>query len=318
MALPSSRLDLNLFRVMDAVFEHGGISGAARHLHLSQPAVSHALARLRRLWGDPLFVRQGNHMVPTELTRRVIGEVQAHLRGLQSVMAQAEKFDPGSLNMTVRLGMRDVLEAITLPPLMARLAEVAPGVKLASVRVPRDALAQSLTLGEVDLIIDRQRRVDGRIKGERLADESLAVIMRRDHPWASSPLEVSAYFLAKHVMVSMQPDQADPLQTVWAALGQGERDVILRCQHYFSAANVVLHSDALLTLPRTYAEELARSMPLVVRDLPLPVPPITIWMYWHADRDDDPVHRWLRASVCAGARQAMSGAAWGEVKAPTV
>ncbi|RZL01643.1 MAG: LysR family transcriptional regulator [Rubrivivax sp.] len=307
MALPSSRLDLNLFRVMDAVFEQGGISGAARHLHLSQPAVSHALARLRRLWGDPLFVRQGNHMVPTELTRRVIGEVQAHLRGLQSVMAQAETFDPALLNMTVRLGMRDVLEAITLPPLMARLAEVAPGVKVASVRVPRDALAQALTLGEVDLVIDRQRRVDGRIKGERLADESLAVVMRRDHPLAARPMAVDAYFAGRHVMVSVQPDQPDPLQSVWAALGQGERDVFLRCQHYFSAANVVLHSDALLTLPRTYAEELARSLPLVVRELPLPVPPIVIWMYWHADRDADPVHRWLRDSVCAGARQAMSG-----------
>jgi len=116
MATPFSRLDLNLFRVMDAVYVHGGISGAARHLHLSQPAVSHALARLRRIWGDPLFVRQGNQMVPTELTRRVIADVQAHLRGLQSVLAQADGFDPATLDMTVRLGMRDVLEAITLPP----------------------------------------------------------------------------------------------------------------------------------------------------------------------------------------------------------
>lgn len=296
---------------MDAVFEHGGISGAARHLHLSQPAVSHALARLRRLWGDPLFVRQGNHMVPTELTRRVIGEVQAHLRGLQSVMVQAETFDPGTLNMTLRLGMRDVLEAITLPPLVARLAEMAPGVRLASVRVPRDTLGQALTLGEVDLVLDRQRRVGARIRGERLADESLAVIMRRDHPLAMPAMAVDAYFAAKHVMVSVQPDQPDPLNAVWAALGRGERDVVLRCQHYFSAANVVLHSDALLTLPRTYAEELARSMPLEVRELPLPVPPITIWMYWHADRDGDPVHRWLRESVCVGARQAMAGALTG-------
>lgn len=306
MAFPSSRLDLNLFRVMDAVYEHGGISGAARHLHLSQPAVSHALARLRRLWGDPLFVRQGNHMVPTELTRRVIGEVQDHLRGLQSIMAQAETFDPRTLSMTVRLGMRDVLEAITLPPLMARLAEVAPGVRLTSVRVPRDALAQSLTLGEVDLVIDRQRRVDARIRGERLADESLMVIMRRGHALAARAMSAADYFAGKHVMVAMQPEQPDPLQSVWAALGQGERDVVLRCQHYFSAANVVAHSDALLTLPRTYAEQLAGTLPLVVAELPLPVPPMTIWMYWHADRENDPVHRWLRESVQLGARQAMS------------
>jgi DNA-binding transcriptional LysR family regulator len=306
MALPSSRLDLNLFRVMDAVYEHGGISGAARHLHLSQPAVSHALARLRRLWGDALFVRQGNHMVATELTRRVIGEVQDHLRGLQSIMAQAETFDPRTLNMTVRLGMRDVLEAITLPPLMARLAEEAPGVRLTSVRVPRDALAQALILGEVDLVIDRQRRVDARIHGESLADESLRVIMRRGHPLAGRVMNVSDYFSGKHVMVAMQADQPDPLQSVWAALGQGERDVVLRCQHYFSAANVVAHSDALLTLPRTYAEQLAGTLPLVVAELPVPVPPMTIWMYWHADRENDPVHRWLRDGVKRGARQAMS------------
>lgn len=290
---------------MDAVYAHGGISGAARHLHLSQPAVSHALARLRREWGDPLFVRQGNHMVPTELTRRVIGEVQAHLRGLQSVMARAETFEPRTLAMTMRLGMRDVLEAITLPPLMARLAEVAPGVRLTSVRVPREALASALTLGEVDLIIDRQRRVDGRIRGEHLADETLAVILRRDHPLVGSVMDVSAYFDCKHVMVAIQPDQPDPMQAVWAALGKGERDVILRCQHYFAAANVVAHSDALLTLPRTYAVELARALPLVVRDLPAPGPTVAIWMYWHVDRENDPVHRWMRECVSAGALRAM-------------
>jgi DNA-binding transcriptional LysR family regulator len=308
MATSNARIDLNLYRVMDAVYEHGGISGAARHLHLSQPAVSHALTRLRRLWGDALFVRQGNGMVPTELTRRVIGEVQAHLRGLQSLMSQASDFDPQTLDMTLRLGMRDVLEAITLPPLVAQLAEVAPRVRLASVRVPRDALERMLTQGEVDLVIDRQRRVGGRIQGVHLADDTLAVILRQGHallaPRAGpgdqpqpATLSVADYFAQQHVMVSMQPEQPDPLQAVWQALGLGQRDVILRCQHYFAAANVVAHSDALLTLPRTYAHELARTLPLVLCELPVPVPPIGIWMYWHAERDADPVHRWLRESV---------------------
>jgi DNA-binding transcriptional LysR family regulator len=322
MALPvSSRIDLNLFRVMDAVYEHGGISGAARQLHLSQPAVSHALARLRRLWGDALFVRQGNRMVPTELTRRVIGEVQAHLRGLQSLMGQAETFEPQTLDMTLRLGMRDVLEAITLPPLVAQLAQAAPRVRIASVRVPRDALERMLTQGEVDLVIDRQRRVAGRIQGVHLADDTLAVILRQGHVLLdrdarraqAGPPAISAadYFSQQHVMVSMQPDQPDPLQAVWSALGLGERDVILRCQHYFAAANVVAHSQVLLTLPRTYAEQLARTMPLVVCELPVPVPSIGIWMYWHAERDADPVHRWLRESVAREAFVATGGVAAG-------
>ena len=305
MVLPASRLDLNLFRVMDAVYEHGGISGAARHLHLSQPAVSHALTRLRRAWGDPLFVRQGNRMVPTELTRRVIGEVQAHLRGLQTLMAQADTFDPATLDMTLRLGMRDVLEAITLPPLLARLAEAAPRAKLASVRVAHDALEPMLTQGDVDLVIDRQRRVGGQIKGLHLADETLAVIMRQGHPLAGRKLDLAAYLRQQHVMVTLQPDQPDPLQAVWAAMGQGQRDVILRCQHYFAAANVVAHSDTLLTLPRTYAQELTRALPLQVCALPVEVPPLGIWMYWHADRDADPVHAWLRESLRQGVYASM-------------
>lgn len=305
MASPFTRLDLNLFRVMDAVYEHGGISGAARHLHLSQPAVSHALARLRRLWDDPLFVRQGNSMVPTELTRRVIGEVQAHLRGLQSLMAQADRFDPATLDMTLRVGMRDVLEAIALPPLIARLALEAPRVHLTSVRVPRDALERTLTLGEVDLVIDRQRRVGERIRGEHLADETLAVLMHADHPLAAGPVSLDDYFACQHVMVALQPERPDPLQPVWAGLGRGPREVILRCQHYFAAANVVAHSSALLTLPRTYAEGLTRGLPLVLRELQAPIPPMGIWMYWHADREDDPVHHWMRACVGEAACQSM-------------
>lgn len=311
MALPhaASRLDLNLFRVMDAVYEHGGISGAARHLHLSQPAVSHALARLRRLWGDPLFVRQGNQMVPTELTRRVIGEVQQHLHGLQSLMAHADAFDPLTLDMTLRLGMRDVLEAISLPPLLAHLSQVAPHVRLASVRVPRDALTEALAQGQVDVVIDRQRRMDQRIRGLHLADESLAVVMRQGHPLAARPLDVAAYFAARHVMVSLRPDQPDPLQPLWASAGLGARDVVLRCQHYFAAAKVVMQGDALLTLPRAYAEEMVAALPLTLHDMPVAAPPMGIWMYWHEDREADPVHSWLRQEVLAAVRQAISSSA---------
>ncbi len=307
MAIPINRLDLNLFRVMGAVYEHGGISGAARHLHLSQPAVSHALARLRRLWGDPLFVRQGNSMVPTELTRRVIGDVQAHLRGLQSLMAQADSFEPATLDMTLRVGMRDVMESIALPPLMARLALEAPRVRLTSVRVPRDALERSLTLGEVDLVIDRQRRVGSRIQGKHLADETLAVLMHADHPLAAGPVTLDDYFACQHVMVALQPERPDPLQPVWDGLGRAPREVILRCQHYFAATHVVAHSRALLTLPRTYAEDLTQGLPLVLRELQAPIPPMGVWMYWHADREGDPVHRWMRACVGEAASQAMRG-----------
>jgi len=305
MALPLSRIDLNLFRVMDAVFVHGGISGAARHLHLSQPAVSHALARLREALGDPLFVRQGNRMIPTELTRRIMVDVQAHLRGLQSVLDQTEVFDPASLEMTLRIGLRDVLEAITLPPLMQHLAQAAPGVVLSSQRVAREHMERDLIGGEVDLTLERQLRVSSRIRGEKLATEGLTVVMRRDHPLASGVIDVSGYFSSRHVLVSNLPELQDPLQAAWTHLGLGERQVVLRCQHYFAACQVVADSDVLLTMPRTYAEQLARVLPVVCVELRVAVAPLQIWMYWHVDRDGDPAHQWLRRLVGQGARQAM-------------
>lgn len=305
MALPLSRIDLNLFRVMDAVFVHGGISGAARHLHLSQPAVSHALARLREALGDPLFVRQGNRMLPTELTRRVMADVQAHLRGLQSVLEQAEVFDPATLEMTVRIGLRDVLEAITLPPLIRFLGDAAPGVVLSSQRVARESMERALSAGEVDLALERQLRVGPRIRGEKLANEALTVVMREGHPLAEGVMDVSDYFQYKHVLVSNQPDLQDPLQATWTHMGLGERQILLRCQHYFAACQVVAQSDALLTMPHTYAEQLASVLPVVCRDLPVSVAPLSIWMYWHADRDGDPAHQWLRRLVGQGARKAM-------------
>ena len=106
-------------------------------------------------------------------------------------------------------------------------------------------------------------------------------------------------------MVALQPERPDPLQPVWDGLGRAPREVILRCQHYFAATHVVAHSRALLTLPRTYAEGLIRGLPLVLRELQAPIPPMGIWMYWHADREDDPVHRWMRACVGEAACQSM-------------
>ncbi len=303
--LASSRMDLNLFRVLLAIHEHGGISPAARQLHLSQPAVSHALARLRQQFDDALFTRQGNQMVPTELARRVMADVRTHLHGLQSLVAPTATLDLATLNMTLRLGMRDVLEAITLPPLMAKLSQLAPQVRLTSVRVPRQRLAEALTQGEVDLVIDRQRRVGESIRGMALAEDRLAVVGRKGGQPADGSMSVDAYFRAKHILVVHQPEQEDPLHPVWLAAGLGPRDISLRCQHYFAAAKVVAHSEALLTLPATYAHQLAGVLPLDVWPLPVPMPAMAIWMYWHHDREHDPVHRWMRERVAQGAREAM-------------
>lgn len=300
------RLDLNLFRVLDAIHTHGGISPAARALHLSQPAVSHALRRLRELFQDPLFVRHGNTMQPTERTRRVIAQVQAHVRGLGAVLHEAGNFDPARLEMSFEIGVRDVLESITFPRLMQSLARQAPGVSLISRRITRGEIEGELGAGRLDLAIERRTRVSTRIRSLKLADESLVVV----GPRAASgrrrrALTLDDYLAARHVQVSLATENADALDRFLVERGL-QRHVALRCQHYFAACQVVAQTGWLLTMPRTYALSLAEVLPVQVHEPPFAVPPIPMLMYWHADRDDDPAHRWLRGLLAQGASKVMN------------
>lgn len=302
--MTARRIDLNLFRVLDAIHVHGGISAAARALHLTQPAVTHSLNRLREHFGDPLFVRQGNRVVPTERTLRVIADVQQHLRGLQATVQRELPFVPDELEMTFTIGCRDVLESIALPPLVQRLAERAPGVRLVSRRVSAGGLERDLLAGTLDLAVDRRQRVGARIASEAVIDEPLVVAMRRDHPLAKYPLRRLDYLAARHVAVSPQGEPA-ALDVLLHQDGR-DRDVHLTCQHYFAACQVVAASDLLLTLPAGYAQGLAAMLPLVVQALPLKLKPVPILAYWPAARTDEAGHAWLRGEVFATIRDAAA------------
>ena len=139
-----SRIDLNLFTVFEAIYAEGSITRASVNLNLTQPAISHALNRLRALFEDPLFERQGHTMVPTPLARSIIGPVRQSLRGFEVTLSEAERFDPASSERTFSLAVRDVLEASLLPPLMAQIEDDAPSVGLNTLQVGRRELESEL------------------------------------------------------------------------------------------------------------------------------------------------------------------------------
>lgn len=296
------RIDLNLFRVLDAIHTQGGISAAARVLHLTQPAVTHALNRLRAIFDDPLFVRQGNRVVATERTRSVMADVQLHLKGLQATVHQQSPFVPASLELSFAVGFRDVLESIVFPSLVRRLGDRAPGVRIVSRRVAAGEVERELVAGALDMVVDRRLRVSTRVSSEHLLDESLVVAMRVGHPLAEKPLRRADYFAAQHVAVSSlgEPIALDVL------LNQDGRyrDLRLICQHYFAACQIVAGSDLLLTLPASYAASLVPLLPMTVQPLPLQLKPIPILAYWHASRLGDQGHAWLREQVMEVIREA--------------
>lgn len=292
------RLDLNLFRVFDAIFTHGGISGAARALHLTQPAISHSLGRLREVFDDPLFIRTGNRMIPTDRTRAVIGDIRVHLQGLFFSVQALGELNPAELDVEFRLAMRDVLESTAIPVLMKHLDVVAPKVRLSCRQVARDNFERELAAGGLDFVIDRRIAASTNLKRVHLADEAVAVVAATDRfPKGKKTLTAEDYLAARHAVVS-HLEGRDPIDSILAETGLSRR-IGLRAAHYFSACSVVAQSDMLLTMPKTYADDLARLLPIRVFAPPMPVSPIQVFLYWHITREDDRVHRWMREQVIA-------------------
>ena len=297
-----NRIDLNLFRVLDAIYSHGGVSAAARVLYLTQPAVTHALQRLRDQLGDPLFVRQGNRLLPTEKVRTMMPAVQLHLKGLHASAHAQPRFDPAQLDLELTVGFRDILESIALPSLLARIEQHAPQLRVVSRRVAADDVERELAAGTVDLVVDRPLRASAHISRKRLLDESLVVVMCADHPCATQ-LRRSQYMSARHVAVSAL-GEANALDML---LGQNGmfRHVQLVCQHYFSACQIAAATQMLLTVPRSYANHLATLLPIAVQPLPMRLKAFPILAYWHASKDDDSAHAWFRQWVFEAITQAI-------------
>ena len=297
-----SRLDLNLFVVFDAIYREGSISQAARRLSLTQPAVSHALGRLRERLDDPLFVRRGRQMAPTPRARQLVEPVRKALEGLQACLSEQSGFDPSAARRTFVVGLRDGLEACVLPDLMTALLARAPGVELQSLLVSRRELAHELAAGRLDLAMDVQLPVPGEIEQHPFLDVPLVVLMRSGHPLSEGTLTPARYLEAGHVLVSSRR-RGPGLEDFGLAQHGHRRHIPLRCQHYQAAMEVVANTDLLLTAPQMLAARLASSSRFHVKPLPLELPSMSLYFYWHQDQQRDPGHAWLRQLMLAGAKR---------------
>lgn len=291
-----SRVDLNLLVVLDAIYTEGGITRASHKLHLTQPAVSHALGRLRELFGDPLFTREARAMVPTPFARKLIEPVRRALRSLEITLNELERFDPATTPRQFRLAVRDVLEAIVLPPLMQRIDETAPLVDVSALQVSRRDLESELAAGNLDLALDALLPLSGSIRKTRVAADRLVVIARRGHPEVSEGLSLDTYMRQEHVLVSSR--RSGPgLEDVELSRHGLQRPVRLRCQHYFAACRVVSQTDFILTMPERYGHLANQQFGNQILGFPLAEPTLDVYLYWHSNVENEPANQWLRNTL---------------------
>jgi len=289
------KLDLNLFTVFDAIYAEGNLTRAAERLNLTQPAISHALAKLRDRLDDPLFTRHGHRMIPTPLAQALLPDIQHALSQLNTALQRARAFDPSSAEKTFRIAMRDLFEATLLPPMVESLARRAPNLTLASVRIDRRETEAKLASGELDFALDILLPTSPSIQHQPLIEDGLCVVYRKGLLGRKEKhITQQAYLEAKHILVSTRP--TGPGLADYALSQQGlSRKIGLRCQHYFAAAMIVEKTDLLLTMPTRYGKQiLSQFKSLEMSACPVPTDDIHIHLYWHESREHDGANRWLR------------------------
>jgi DNA-binding transcriptional LysR family regulator len=291
-----SNIDLNLFVVFDAIYAEGSISRASQRLNLTQPAVSHALARLRRMFDDPLFVRQNHSMLPTPLARQIIGMTRQSLSGLETTLNQVNRFDPATTAKKFTIGLRSNLEASILAHLMTGISGDAPAIQIAAIHVERSGLERELSAGTLDAAVDGLLPVSDNIRCQRVLTERLVVIARRDHPAIGSDLDAETYLRLEHISVSARRSGPAFEDFEMQRLGI-ERRIRMRCQNHATACRVVSRSDLILTLSEYAAFALNDPYRNKVLACPIQIRSYDNYLYWHINAENDPANSWLRAQI---------------------
>ncbi len=267
-----SQVDLNLLVLFDVIMRERHVGRTAKRLHLSPSAVSHGLARLRRVLHDPLFLKHPKGVVPTDRASDLALPIADILERIRGVVADAEGFDPHTSSRRFTLGAPDAVFAVVLPPLLAALAKQGPAIDL-SVRtmLPQSALAD-LDARQADLIMQPIVEVPPRFQAAPLYEEEFAIAMRADHP-LKSRLTLDRYCAASHVLVSATGDPHGNVDVVLKKLGR-ERRVAATVPNFLFALAVVAETNLLAAVPRrmaNYAERLG----VVLAEPPAELRPLT-------------------------------------------
>src|SRR3954465_5826540 len=194
-------VDLNLLRGFDAVLREGSVTAAAARLELTQPAVSNALARLRSLLGDPLFVRTASGMEPTPFARGVAEPVRQALALLESALAHGPGFDPATSTRTFRFYMSDIGQVEFLPPLVERVQRLAPAVHLEAVSLEVEDIGDALAAGALDLAMGFLPGLGLPVRRRHLFRDAYVCLMRADHPTIGKTLTRKGFLEASHALV---------------------------------------------------------------------------------------------------------------------
>lgn len=286
-------IDFKLLVVFETLMQERSVSRAAERLFLGQPATSAALARLRDLFDDPLFVRAGHGMVPTARAEEVFHQLQPALDAISGVLSLTSGFDPATSEAVFRIGLSDDVETALLPPLLKHLRSEAPGVALVVRRVDFHQMPHLLSKGEITVGVSYTRNLPANAK-QRVLRRSLPRVLRADgEPGA---LTLDDYCHRPHALVSYDGDLSGYIDEQLAQLGRRRR-VVLAVPQFSGLTALLAGTDIIATVPDYAAEALAACGGFRLDDLPFEPVATPLSMAWLSAQDKDPAESWLRSLI---------------------
>jgi DNA-binding transcriptional LysR family regulator len=291
-AVSLRRIDLNLLVVFEAVVAEASVSRAARRLHLSQPALSHSLARLREAFGDPILVRRGRAMEPTPVALAALPEVRSLLAQVGRLFAHGGRFDPGTSERSVHIGASDYAAAAVLPRVLPRLREEAPSLRLRIHHAGRSDAPGLLRSGQLDLALGVFNNLTADLRTMPLLEEPYLCAVAAGSR-ARLPRALDAYLQAQHLNVLVQGDSLGLIDEALAQRGQARR-IVATVPHFEAAIALLADTDLVLTAPTGLLRAHLAAGRVLCAPPPVDLPPFRTQLAWSVRSEADEGLRWLR------------------------
>jgi DNA-binding transcriptional LysR family regulator len=285
------RLDMTLLLVLDGALRHRKLTSVAQQLGLTQPAISHALTRLRDILGDPLFVRRSNGVQPTPRALALAQPVAQTLATLRDALQQGRRFDPGSAAREFRIAALDYAIAMLVPDFLARFSAIAPGCRLSFRSMGYEAGRAALADGSIDLILGIPAP-SGPFLQRTLMAEDFVVLARAGHPVIGRKLDLARYLKCGHLLVSAAGDTRGSVDNALSRIGK-ERHVVAAVPQFLVGFAAVAGSDMITTAPRRLAKRHAAALGLKQFEVPFPMPGFEVATLRHENTAQDAGLNWL-------------------------
>ncbi|QER41163.1 LysR family transcriptional regulator [Acinetobacter suaedae] len=292
-----ARIDLNLFRVFAMIYKERNLTRASEQLFLSQPAVSHALSRLREHFDDPLFIRDGHGVVPSTLAKRLWPQISEALNLIHLALQSTHNFEPERDLKQLTIAMNDEFEPIIFPRIVQWFSKFIPDLQVISVRIDRKNLRHELSSGRIDFAIDVTHTIEKGIAQERCMKDKFVIMCQSQHPILKQGLSKDNYLTSQHITVSTRPTGRVFEDFILSKQGL-KRLIRLRCQQYETAIKMLAQSQYLLTISNCQALHLKKHhADIEIRPLPINIEGYEMNLYWDDEKSNEQETIWCKTQL---------------------